>query len=142
MKKIEAVVRLSYPVTNMPNGKTTNDGRYAELLIEDGASGETLARIDLSPQELMRIMGSEIVRVSDGAMTDDHLDRVGKKRVTDTVHLGYRQLGFADPQVKAAVADALALGWDEATPHRNRDGWQVTCRKWVDDSDATTETGK
>ena len=49
MREIEVVVRLSYPITNKVTDQTSESGRYAELLIEDGLSGETLVRVALSP---------------------------------------------------------------------------------------------
>lgn len=127
MRKIEVLVRVSYPVTNRPGGKTDENGRYVQMVIEDGTSGVILAKLDLSAVEWTQIMACQITRVSEGAQTGDRLDRVGLTMENETRTLGY---GMSDADVAAVAADALANGWDEATPGSSNRGRTVQCRRW------------
>ena len=130
MRDIEVTVQLSYPVTNMPGGKADETGRYVELAVEDGASGEALVRVSLSANELMRIMSGEITRVSDGALTSSNLDRVGKRLEVETQTFSH---GALREDIDAAIADARAEGWEEVTEVRSNRGPVVRCRRWIEE---------
>lgn len=106
------------------------------LGVQDAASGEVLAQIELNHEELWSMLRGGSLRL-EGRMTD-HLERIGKTMVNDMVEVPkdvLRDVGYdSEERLQAATywARVTHPDWDAYQPrHTNTGGVRVVLRKWV-----------
>lgn len=109
------------------------------LGVQDAASGEMLAQIQLSPEDLWRLLKGGSIQI-DGRSTD-HLDRIGKRMMVDTVNVPRDITDTVssrdrdrEGRLKAAVdwASVTHPNWDAYQAHHTNTGTvRIVLRKWV-----------
>lgn len=125
-------LQLTYPQTNQPHPKADKSGRFVSLRIRDDTSGQIIAEVDLSGEELMHLLGT--MSVTTDAEIGTRLDRVGKRLEISTVQLGY--VSATDPEAWQAKVDAAAAeytdAWEVVEGRRHNTGTMLHLARWVD----------
>lgn len=117
--------------------ETGNNSEGLRVYIRDGASDVMLAGFTLDPQQAWDFLRGGTVRTN--AVMTNHLDRVGKTMVNESVMYTSEDLKAYDHNDQEAGAETMARadrpGWDEYDGRRRGGGVggvQVVMRKWVD----------
>jgi hypothetical protein len=125
--------RLSYPTSNV-----RVPSHYATIRVEDEDSGMIVVEVELDPEELFNLMAN---RTAYGTgFAGARVERYGKRRVVETVHLDRAEWGltYSSDETHAAIrANVKAYedaGWtvDYRRAHGNH---TLVCTRWEDRTD-------
>lgn len=112
-------ISLTYPSSN-------RDGKRASLEITERISGETIAAIELNAEQLMDLMSSTSLSVSD-ARLPLHPHRLGK--VAQNTSTRIERGSSLDPE--KVRDDYLSNGWETAEVRKTNYGHNVMARRWI-----------
>lgn len=136
-------VRFGFPTSS------AYAGHHPTIEIDDDASGQPIARIELTPEQFATIMGSGQVTALARYMPSPKIyeQRIGKNMEIKRVPVEEWPEGWT-LRNPSSVSDAhhtsatdemhivgrgfLADGWQEYSWSRHNYGWSLTLRRWVE----------